>query len=218
MLRLVNLVVEAVQHEVQQIRYNGFSAFRFQQFYQMVVCCRGKFNQDLADNADTGLFLVCDRDTVKFFHYFTAHFAEGEVVRKLFRGQEILALFYPLLMNRVDGAGLFFVGAHMINTAHENIAEDCTEGRTGQKVCIQFKSGVCLNAAHVDGNDRNVFHTGFFQCTADEADVVCCTAAAAGLGDNNRNLVQVIFTGKQGIHDLTDNTQGRIAGVVVDVF
>ena len=199
MLCLVNLVVEAVQHEVQQIRYNGFSAFRFQQFYQMVVCCRGKFNQDLADNADTGLFLVCDRDTVKVFNYFTAHFAEGEVVR-------------------IDGAGLFFVGAHMINTAHENIAEDCTEGRTGQKVCIQFKSGVCLNAAHVDGNDRNVFHTGFFQCTADETDVVGCTAAAAGLGDNNRNLVQVIFTGKQGIHDLTDNTQGRIAGVVVDVF
>ena len=53
----------------------------------------GKFNQDLADNADTGLFLVCDRDTVKVFNYFTAHFAEGEVVRKLFRGQEILALF-----------------------------------------------------------------------------------------------------------------------------
>mgnify|MGYP000393986110 CR=1 FL=1 len=48
----------------------------------------------------------------------------------------------------------------------------------------------------------------FFQCTADETDVVGCTAAAAGLGDNNRNLVQVIFTGKQGIHDLADNTQG----------
>ena len=42
MLRLVNLVVEAVQHEIEQIRYNGFSAFRFQQFYQMVVCCRGR--------------------------------------------------------------------------------------------------------------------------------------------------------------------------------
>ena len=49
-------------------------------------------------------------------------------------------------------------------------------------------------------------------------DVVGGTAAAAGLGDEQGRVIQVILAAVQGIQKLADDQQGRIAGVVVDVF
>ena len=55
MLRLVDLVVEAVEHEVQKIRNYRFRAFRFQKLHQMVVGGRRELHQNLAHNADARL-------------------------------------------------------------------------------------------------------------------------------------------------------------------
>ena len=59
---------------------------------------------------------------------------------------------------------------------------------------------------------------GFFQSTTDKSDVVGGTASATGLTDDNGCLVQVIFSGKQGIHDLSDNDQRWITGIVIYIF
>ena len=48
--------------------------------------------------------------------------------------------------------------------------------------------------------------------------VVGGAAAAAGLGDEQGGVVQIILAAVQRIQKLTDDQQGRIAGVVVDVF
>ena len=60
--------------------------------------------------------------------------------------------------------------------------------------------------------------SGFFQRAADESDVVGCAAAAAGLADNDCQVVCVIISGQDSVHDLSDNNEGRIACIVVYIF
>ena len=49
-------------------------------------------------------------------------------------------------------------------------------------------------------------------------DVIGRTAAAAGLGDEQGGVFQIILAAVQGVQKLADDQQRRIAGVVVDVF
>ena len=63
-----------------------------------------------------------------------------------------------------------------------------------------------------------MWHASFFKGTSDEADVVGCTASAAGLSHDDCGFVQVIFPGEQGIHDLSDYHKGRVAGIIVYIF
>ena len=57
-----------------------------------------------------------------------------------------------------------------------------------------------------------------FQGPADEADVVGRAAAAAGLTHEDSRVVQVIFTRQQGVHDLSDDNEGRVTGVVIYIL
>ncbi len=54
--------------------------------------------------------------------------------------------------------------------------------------------------------------------TTDKTDVVGSTAATACLCHDNGNFICIIFAGQECIHDLTDNDQRRIAGIVIDIF
>ena len=56
------------------------------------------------------------------------------------------------------------------------------------------------------------------QRLAQQMDVVGGTAAAAGLGDEQGRVVEVVLAAVQRIEELADDQQRRIAGVVVDVF
>ena len=59
---------------------------------------------------------------------------------------------------------------------------------------------------------------GLFQCTADETDIVGCTAAAAGLADDHGKLVRIVFAGQDGVHNLSYYDERRIAGIVIYIF
>ena len=56
------------------------------------------------------------------------------------------------------------------------------------------------------------------QSTANKTDVVCRTATATGLSNNQGNLVQIVLTAFQGRNHLTGYQQRRIAGIVVYIF
>ena len=81
-----------------------------------------------------------------------------------------------------------------------------------------MEAGIALDTRQVQGDDRDLLHVCLLQGTADEADIVRRTASTAGLTHDNGGLVQVIFAGQQCFHNLTDYQQGRIAGIVVDIF
>ena len=81
-----------------------------------------------------------------------------------------------------------------------------------------MEAGVTLDTRQVQRDYGNLFHICFLQGTADEADIVRRTASATGLAHDDGCLVQVIFTGQQSFHDLTYYQQGRIAGIIVNIF
>ena len=49
-------------------------------------------------------------------------------------------------------------------------------------------------------------------------DVVGSTAAAAGLGDEQGGVIQIILAAVQRVQKLADDQKSRIAGVIVDIF
>ena len=59
---------------------------------------------------------------------------------------------------------------------------------------------------------------GLFQGLAQQKYVVGGTAAAAGLGDEQRKLIGVILAAFDGGQHLPDDEKRRIAGIVVHVF
>ena len=121
-------------------------------------------------------------------------------------------------MDGFDAALFQFVGTHAVDTFHHDIAHDDGRGRPGQGLETDLEAGILLQAGQVGGNDRNLLHTGLFQGPADKAHIVGSPAASACLGHDHGRLVQVVFAGIQRLHDLSDDEQGRIAGVVIDVF
>ena len=58
----------------------------------------------------------------------------------------------------------------------------------------------------------------FVESLSEKVDIIRGTAAAAGLGDEECGLVDVVLAAVEGVHELSDNEQSRIAGVIVDVF
>ena len=55
-----------------------------------------------------------------------------------------------------------------------------------------------------------------FQRQTDKGHIVGGTAAAAGLGHEDGQPIGVVLARKNGIHDLPDGNQRRVAGIVVD--
>ena len=53
---------------------------------------------------------------------------------------------------------------------------------------------------------------------AQQVDVVGGAAAAAGLGDEQGGVLQVVFAAVQSVQKLADDQQRRVAGVVVDIL
>ena len=56
------------------------------------------------------------------------------------------------------------------------------------------------------------------QRPADKADIVGRAAAASGLADDDGQMVCVVVPGEDGVHNLSDHDEGRIACVVVHIF
>ena len=83
---------------------------------------------------------------------------------------------------------------------------------------LEARIGILLQSGEVQGNDRDITHAIFNQCFAQQMNIIGGTAAAAGLGNHNSNLMQVIFARFQRVNKLADNQQCRITGVIMYIF
>ena len=114
-------------------------------------------------------------------------------------------------------AGVDLIGTHLVGHVHDEVAIHHGVDKAAEEGDGQVEPRVLLQA-EADGDDRNVAHSGLFQRLAEQVDVVGGTAAAAGLGDEQRYLVWVIAPVLDGVQELADDQQGGVAGVVVDVL
>ena len=154
----------------------------------MIVGSRQEFYQNFSYNADARFFLICNRQVIEVMDNITAQLFELSHSRMLGR-DKIFADFFPFFMHGICGTFDFFIRTHTVETTHENIAEDRTVQTTHHKTVADFKSRIFLKTAQIDGDDRDLFHVCLFQCTADKADIIAGTAAAACLGNQNGSLI-----------------------------
>ena len=123
MIRLVQLVIEAVEHEVDQVGNDSLGALALQKLHKVIVSCGGEFYEDFPDNADAGLPDVKKRNAVKVA-YDLLEFAEpivsignqtgegwfltGEMVELIHDGVPNIVCTQPFgcLPNHVVGKGV----------------------------------------------------------------------------------------------------------------
>ena len=218
MFRFVDLVVEAVEHESHQIGNGGFRALLLEEIHEIIVGSRRVFDQDLAHNTDAGLALLTDRDRVKVPDHLNGQALDLGQIQTVCLSQKVCADLHPLHMLGFDHALFQLIGAHAVDAAHHDIAKDNGIGGTGDQLQVELESGIFLEAGHVDRDDRDLSHACLCQGAADKADVIGRTAAAAGLGHQNSCPVKIVFAGIKSFHDLAHDEEGRIAGVIVDIF
>ena len=214
---LVIAVVHAIVQEVHQVRHHGLRPLGFQKIDQMVVGEGHILDQNLAHHADSGLAQsFVNGKCVKGFHNAAANRLIRPFALAVYK--RINGDFQPFPVQSVGGTLLFLVGTHPVQAAHEQVAVDHAPQRGEQKAGGELEALVGLHAVGVQGDDRDMAKPRLVQRTADEAHVVACPAAAAGLGHHHGQLVRVVFPGKHRVHDLPHHGDGGEAGVVVHEF
>ena len=94
-------IVEAVEQEIGQIRYDCLCALGFEKLHQMIVCSRMELDKNLADNANARFLDVFARKVVKIADDLAAHFLELAVGEHLFLGNKGDNLFFPFFVQLV---------------------------------------------------------------------------------------------------------------------
>src|SRR5699024_3545847 len=185
----------------------GFGAFLLQKIYDMIVCQRRELYQDLSDDSYLGLLYIHTRKVVKVADNGPQVSGKSHDVRSLL-GQGMDTAAAPFLMKGIGTARYLFIGSGGVYYTHEHIAVYHSLQSFDQKGQSDGKARIRLHAVGIDGDYGNLSHAGFFQGAADKADVIGGTAAAAGLAHKDGGVIQIIFSRKQRVHNLTDDNQG----------
>ena len=183
----------------------------------MVVCQRHVLDENFADHAHPGLFQgLVNGEIVKIRHDLGA---KGLIIPGAVGTGELGdADIPPLGVERVGGAGGFLVRPHPVQAAHEQVAVNAALYQILDEAGRQMEALVFLHAVGIERNHGDVAETRLFQSPADEGHIVAGPAAAAGLGHDDGQMIQVILSGKHRLHDLAHHGDGGEAGIVIDVF
>ena len=183
----------------------------------MVVAQGGELHIDLPHDAHPDLLLPGDGDGGEVGADLVEDAPHLLAAHALARLEAVHQLLGPVVHHGVGGPRLHLVGADLIGHPHDEVAvhhavdqlADQAHGEVEARVLLQTKG---------DGDDGHIVHPRLGQGLAQQVDVVGGPAAAAGLGDEQGHLVGVVAPVLDGVHELADDQQGGVAGVVMDIF
>ena len=115
-------------------------------------------------------------------------------------------------------ARALLIGPHLVDQRHEKVGVKHGVEHVVDHRQRQAEAGVLLDAREAEGDHRHIAVPRLFKRLAQKGDVVRGAAAAAGLEQHQRHLLRVVFAALQGVDELTDDEDGRIAGVVVYIL
>src|SRR5574344_249986 len=174
-----------------------------------------EFDKDFSNNTDTRLFNRKKRQIIKITHNALNKLVDFMNRKRL---KLLLRATVPFFVQCISTARNFFVRTHTVQTAHEKIARHNRHKAAVQKRECNLESGVILESLIAQTDNRNSSPACVVERAADKADVVCCTAAAACLRDNQPHVVQIVLARfKRGNH-LPRNENRRIARIVINIF
>ena len=218
LLVCVDRVGEAKQEEVDQAWNVSLAALGLDDLDQLVVSCWVELNQNLADDADAWLLAVVDHgQAVKQLNGTLALLVEFLARNSVDLGT---CIGHELVIQLICGTLNGLVGTNAIQQLHNQVAVqervNCLDKQIGLE---QLESWVVLVKAGSsrDGNDRNLWMTCVFERLTNQCNIVGCTAATAGLRNQNRGLGQIILARKHCLHNLARDQDRWVADVVIDV-
>ena len=181
LFRFEVLIVEAVAHKVDQIRNYGLSPLLLEQLHKVIVRSGKELHKDLSDNADFRfLQILINRQIVKVANDRAADLVELRMAETLLC-HKLPAVTLPFSVQAVRAALLQLIGAHTVDTLHQDISEHCGVRNAARQIRSDLKARIALKPAQIDRDDRDMGHIRFLQGTADKADVIGCAASAARL-------------------------------------
>ena len=178
----------------------------------MVIAQRSVLHVDLADDADADLLLMMTRDGREPADHLTIERLAGAVI---ILAELLLQLSDQLIDQPVRIPGVSLIGLHLILQPHHRIAiQESIEQLLAQRQC-QLHGIFLLQSGEIDREHRDVLPAFHRQRLAQQEDVIAGTAAAAGLCDGQRHLVEIIFPALQRRDHLPDDQQCRIARIIM---
>ena len=184
----------------------------------MVVGQGGVLYVDLPHNAHLGLLPAADGDLGEGLGdalEVVPHLPLGKGLALL---EELCQRQGPLLHQGVAGPLLDLIGLDLVFQKHQQVPVGQGGDGLAQQGQGDLKPGVALQPRKVHRDNGDEVQAVFLQGLAQQVDVVGGPAATAGLGHDEGHLVQVVLAAVQGVHQLADGQQGRVAGVVVHVL
>ena len=124
----------------------------------------------------------------------------------------------PHLVQLVGAALLDLVRAHAHQAFEQQVADDQRLDGAVQQRGRGLEARVVLEALRGQRDDRHLRVAGVDQRLADQAEVVRRAAHAAGLRDGERHMVGIVLALDDGVDELADDHDRRVAGVIVDVL
>ena len=220
--------VRARGHEFHDARHHGLAILRFDNVDHMVVGVRLVLDEDFAHHTDAHLArLVLQRQRVEGFH----NLLNKRLIRQIPLADEFacrlgIAVAFerfthdgvPRVVQLIRTAWRHLVRAYAIQAFHQQITDNQRLDDTMQQCRSGGEARIVFDALRGNGDHWNLRIASIDQCLADQAEIVRGSAHAAGLCDGERSMFRIILAVQNRVHELTDDHDGRVAGVVVDVF
>ena len=226
---LVPLVgVRVLGHEFDNARHHSLATLRLDLVDDMVVGVRMVFDENLTYHTDTRLARdIPQRQLVEGAHDLLEQLRINPISLAVhaFGGFGIPVVFdglaqdcIPLFVQGVRAARFRLVGADAVQAFHEQIAVHERFAGTFQHRRCRLEARVAFQPLEAQRDDRNLWISGVNQRLADQTVVVGGSTHAAGLRNGERHMIGIVLALDDGVHQLSDDHDRRIAGVVVHVF
>ena len=124
----------------------------------------------------------------------------------------------PLFGHGVGVALVILIGVGLAAQGHQHITVENRCNDFAQQRHSQRQAAALFQTGEVQRRDRDIAVARLDEGLAQQLDVVGRAAAAAGLGDEQRRVVQVVLAAVQRVQELADDQKRRVTGVVMDVF
>ena len=124
----------------------------------------------------------------------------------------------PLVLQPLRRPSFQLIGLGLGTEGHQQVAVVDGSQSLPHEFQIHGHTAVLFQTGEVQAQHGDIAVARLFQSLPQQENVVGRPAAAAGLGDDEGGVVQIILAGIQCVQKLADDQQRRIAGVIMDVF
>ena len=209
------MVIEAVEEECGQVTEHRFRAFINDLLHDAEIGGGMVLKQNFADDAHPNLLCAVHRHSEEVAHHGSGVVSKAPGVPG---GRGLSGSGGPALNEALRIARFKLVRANMKRKALQHVAVERCEHEALEAAEPHVKGLRAFNASARKTHNGHSLHVKVFKCPPQQRRVVCGTAGAAGLSEEERTVVGIYGMRLQSVKKLPDHDDCRVAGIVVHVL